>query len=77
MVSAGPTGGYGNMIKIKYDNGIEAVYAHLSKDDVSVGQEVERGEPIGIMEATRMSTGIHLHFEVYENGELQNVLGYL
>ena len=76
VVLAGSLGGYGNIIKIKHDSGVETIYAHLSKINVNVGQEVQRGETIGIMGSTGMSTGIHLHFEVYENGELQNPLGY-
>lgn len=76
VVSAGTASGYGNLIKIRHDNGIETLYAHLTTINVSVGQSVKRGETIGIMGTTGMSTGIHLHFEVYENGELRNPLGY-
>ena len=69
--------GYGNMIKIKHENGLETLYAHLSKINVKVGQEVRRGQTIGIMGTTGDSTGVHLHFEVYENGSLQNPLRYI
>lgn len=69
--------GYGNMIKIKHENGLETLYAHLAKVNVKVGQEVRRGQTIGIMGTTGSSTGIHLHFEVYEDGSLQNPLRYI
>lgn len=77
VVSAGWDGGYGNKIVIDHNNGIQTVYAHLSSINVSIGQTVEKGSQIGIMGSTGNSTGIHLHFEVYKNGVLQNPLMYL
>lgn len=70
-------GGYGNKIIINHNNGMKTVYAHLSSISVSVGQTVEKGKVIGIMGSTGNSTGIHLHFELYKNGALQNPLDYL
>lgn len=70
--SAGWDGGYGNKIVINHQNGMKTVYAHLSKIDVKVGQTVSKGQKIGVMGSTGNSTGVHLHFEVYENGVLQN-----
>ncbi|SDM97989.1 peptidoglycan DD-metalloendopeptidase family protein [Bacillus sp. OK048] len=77
VVSAGWDGGYGNKIIIDHQNGIRTVYAHLSSIDVSVGQSVSQGSAIGVMGSTGNSTGVHLHFEVYKDGALQNPLGYL
>lgn len=77
VVSAGVLGGYGNMVKIRHDNGLETLYGHLSSIGVTIGQEVRRGQTIGIMGTTGMSTGIHLHFEVTQDGNLQNPLRYL
>jgi Peptidase family M23./LysM domain./G5 domain. len=74
---AGWDGGYGNKIVIDHNNGFKTVYAHLSKINVSVGQTVAKGQQIGVMGSTGNSTGIHLHFEVYKNGALQNPLNYL
>ncbi|WAA09553.1 peptidoglycan DD-metalloendopeptidase family protein [Fervidibacillus albus] len=74
---AGWDGGYGNKIVINHNNGMTTVYAHLSSINVSVGQTVEKGRQIGVMGSTGHSTGTHLHFEVYKNGELQNPLDYL
>lgn len=77
VVSAGYDGGYGNKIVIDHQNGIRTVYAHLASIDVSVGQTVSQGSAIGVMGSTGNSTGVHLHFEVYKNGALQNPLNYV
>ncbi len=60
----GYNGGYGNMIIIAHDKGIQTVYAHLKTVSVVTGQSVEKGEQIGGMGNTGRSTGPHLHFEV-------------
>ncbi|MUK88161.1 peptidoglycan DD-metalloendopeptidase family protein [Ornithinibacillus sp. L9] len=70
-------GGLGNKIVINHNNGLKTVYGHLSSIDVSVGQTVEKGMKIGVMGSTGNSTGVHLHFEVYKNGSLQNPMDYL
>lgn len=77
VLEARRAGGYGNMIKIKHEDGVETLYGHLSEFKVKPGQEVRRGQTIGIMGTTGMSTGVHLHFEVYEDGKLQNPLRYV
>jgi len=75
---AGNTGnGYGNMVVINHGNGLKTLYAHLASLDVKAGQKVERGQKLGIMGTTGNSTGIHLHFEVYENGTVKNPIAYL
>jgi murein DD-endopeptidase MepM/ murein hydrolase activator NlpD len=78
VVSAGNGGdGYGNKIVIDHENGLRTVYAHLDSIGVSVGQTVSQGSAIGVMGSTGNSTGVHLHFEVYKNGALQNPLNYV
>ena len=77
VISAGYDGGYGNKIVIDHHNGMRTVYAHLHSISVSAGQTVTQGQKIGIMGSTGNSTGVHLHFEVYQNGKLQNPLNYL
>ncbi|TMW72028.1 M23 family metallopeptidase [Alteribacter natronophilus] len=75
--SAGYENGYGNTVRIKDGSGMETVYAHLESIDVNTGQSVSRGEEIGIMGETGTATGVHLHFEVYENGDLKDPMDYL
>ena len=56
--------GYGNVIQIKHRNAKEStLYAHLSRIDVKVGDNVMQGETIGAVGSTGVSTGPHLHFE--------------
>ncbi len=62
--SSGWNGGYGQYVVIKHKNGVQTLYAHLSRVDVSLGTTVAQGEVIGAMGNTGRSTGPHLHFEV-------------
>ena len=57
-------GGFGNLVIIRHYNGLETLYAHLSKFLVYPDQEVRAGEPIGLGGNTGRSFGAHLHFEV-------------
>lgn len=63
-IGGGWNGGYGNYIVIKHDNGTQTLYAHLSSNNVAVGQRVNQGEVIGAVGNTGKSTGAHLHFEI-------------
>jgi len=58
------TGGYGNLVVIRHDNGLETYYAHLSRRLVNPGQLVKAGDIIGLGGNTGRSYGAHLHFEV-------------
>ena len=61
-------GGYGNLVVIRHENGLETFYGHLSKINVEQGQWVNAGEIIGLGGSTGRSTGPHLHFETRYDG---------
>jgi murein DD-endopeptidase MepM/ murein hydrolase activator NlpD len=70
VISAGwNSGGYGNLIKVKHDDGSITLYAHNSKIFVRGGQEIKQGQHIANMGSTGFSTGPHLHFEVHPIGQ--------
>ena len=69
VVFAGPHGGYGNFIVVDHGDGVLTRYAHCQRIDVQVGQEIQANSVIGAVGTTGHSTGPHLHFEVYQNGE--------
>lgn len=77
VVFAGRQSGYGNLIKIQHELGVETRYAHLSKIRVKVGQRVSQGERIGDMGNTGRSTGPHLHYEVRVNGRAVNPMSFI
>lgn len=61
-------GGYGNVVIIRHYNGLETLYAHLSKFRVRPGQTVLSGQVIGLGGSTGKSTGAHLHYEIRFKG---------
>lgn len=65
-------GGYGNLVIVKHDNGLETYYAHLSKLLVSTGMIVKSGDIIGLGGNTGKSFGSHLHFEIRYSGTILN-----
>lgn len=77
VIETGYKDDYGNYIIINHLNGYQTLYGHLSKIITSEGSIVEKGEKIGIMGSTGDSTGVHLHFEINKNGDLENPLKYL
>lgn len=62
------TKGYGNLIVIRHENGLETFYGHLSRRDVYAGDWVSSGDIIGLGGSTGRSTGPHLHFETRYHG---------
>ncbi|TJW40381.1 MAG: M23 family metallopeptidase, partial [Mesorhizobium sp.] len=77
IVFQGDGGGYGNLVKISHGNGRETRYAHMQKFAVkdAVGTKVKAGDIIGYIGTTGLSTGPHLHFELYQNGGAIDPLG--
>ncbi len=77
IVYAGWDNGYGRLVKIKHEFGIETRYAHLSQIRVDVGQRVSRGDRIGDMGNSGRSTGTHLHYEVRLSGKAVNPMTFI
>ncbi len=77
VTSAGWSSGYGRLIKIQHEFGIETRYAHLNAIRVEVGQRVSRGDRIGDMGNSGRSTGSHLHYEIRVGGEAVNPMIYI
>lgn len=77
VIHAGWQSGYGNLVKIQHELGIETRYGHMSKIRVKVGDRVSRGDRIGDMGSTGRSTGVHLHYEVRIDGKAVNPVSYL
>ncbi len=69
--------GYGCHVVIDHGNGYRTLYAHMAKLYVTVGQRVEKGQPIGKMGSTGRSTGTHVHFEIRQGRRLLNPLKFL
>lgn len=69
VVSAGPAGGYGNMVEIDHGHGLTTRYAHLESVLVEAGRKVTKGDVVGQVGATGRATGPHLHYETRIDGE--------
>ena len=69
--------GYGLVIKIRHDGGIVTMYAHLAKALVKPGEVVGAGQLIAKAGCTGSCSGVHLHFNVWEKGNLVDPLKYL
>lgn len=68
--------GYGIMVRIDHGYGYKTLYAHMSKINVRQGQQVQRGEIIGYVGNTGISTAPHLHYEVIRNGKKVDPVSY-
>jgi murein DD-endopeptidase MepM/ murein hydrolase activator NlpD len=68
--------GLGNHIIIDHGYGYRTMYAHMSGFNVKLGQEVKRGDVIGYVGSTGLSTAPHLHYEVHLNGKKVNPINY-
>ena len=67
----------GNWVLIDHENGLTTKYMHFSHTFVEEGQEVTKGQQIGLTGTTGRSTGIHLHFQIEENGVAVDPTTYL
>ncbi|MCS6897418.1 MAG: M23 family metallopeptidase [Nitrospira sp.] len=67
----------GNIVKVDHGFGIETLYGHLAKSLVKEGQRVNRGDVVGLVGSTGLSTGPHLHYMVKVNGQALDPLKYI
>ena len=69
VIFAGKRGGYGNLIEIRHENNLKTLYAHMNSfaSGMKSGKKVKRGQLIGRVGSTGLSTGPHLHFGLYRN----------
>jgi murein DD-endopeptidase MepM/ murein hydrolase activator NlpD len=70
-------GGYGLLVALDHGGGLQTRYGHMSRLAVTPGQQVRKGEVIGYVGSTGMSTGPHLHYEIRVNGRAVNPAGHL
>ncbi|ADY57512.1 Peptidase M23 [Syntrophobotulus glycolicus DSM 8271] len=76
VIFAGWYGAYGNAVIINHGNGLSSLYGHMSSIAIANGAAVSPGQTIGYVGSTGWSTGPHLHFEIRQNGNPVNPLGY-
>jgi biotin carboxyl carrier protein len=77
VVKVGWENGYGNMVVLDHGYGLETRYAHMSRWAVHVGQNVKRGDVLGYVGSTGLSTGPHLHYEVLRDGRAVDPLRFI
>lgn len=77
VILAGDKGGYGRTVMIDHGNGMVTLYGHMQAFSVGQGARVSRGEKIGEIGSTGLSTGPHVHFEVRISGNPVNPMSYL
>ena len=77
VITSSYSSSYGNYVVISHGNGTTTLYAHLSSRKVKENASVSKGDVIGLIGSTGVSTGPHLHFEVSVNGSRVNPLYYL
>lgn len=70
--AAGWAGGYGKQVRLSHAGNMATSYSHMSRIAVSPGMVVRTGQVIGYVGSTGLSTGPHLHLEVYRNGQVVN-----
>jgi len=75
VIGAGWSGGYGRQVRIAHGGGIVTSYSHMSRTVAEPGSFVHQGQLIGYVGSSGLSTGPHLHYEVYRNGTPVNPLG--
>ncbi len=72
VTTAGRNGGHGNFVELDHDGPYATSYSHLSSILVKRGQKVHQGDTVGRVGSTGMSTGPHLHYQFFVNGQYKN-----
>jgi murein DD-endopeptidase MepM/ murein hydrolase activator NlpD len=75
VTGAGWAGGYGQQVRLAHAGGMGTSYSHMSRIVAAPGSFVRQGQLIGYVGSSGLSTGPHLHYEVYRNGVAVNPLG--
>jgi murein DD-endopeptidase MepM/ murein hydrolase activator NlpD len=68
VIGAGWAGGYGQQVRIAHPGGLLTTYSHMSRIAMPAGAPVRQGQVIGYVGSTGLSTGPHLHYELYKDG---------
>jgi murein DD-endopeptidase MepM/ murein hydrolase activator NlpD len=76
VITSDYSSSYGNYVTISHGNGYTTLYAHMSKRLVSKGDTITKGQIIGLVGSTGLSTGPHLHFEIWKDGSRVDPLNY-
>jgi murein DD-endopeptidase MepM/ murein hydrolase activator NlpD len=66
--------GFGNRVEVNHGYGFKTIYGHLSAINVEPGDEIQRGDMLGLSGSTGISSGPHLHYEIHYDGKVQNPL---
>ncbi len=77
VLRAGPNGAYGNYVEISHGNGYKTVFAHMKKIIAKKGDQIHRGQVIGLVGSSGRSTGPHLHYEIRLNNKTINPYKFL
>lgn len=77
VIFSGWQSGYGKVVIVRHDDGLESVYGHNSQNLVHAGQRVTEKTPLSLVGSTGRSTGPHLHFEVRRDGQAVDPIPYL
>jgi murein DD-endopeptidase MepM/ murein hydrolase activator NlpD len=77
VVSAHWAGGYGLLVEVRHPGDLTTRYGHLSALLCAPGDALDPGSPVGLIGQTGLATGPHLHFEVWEGGQVRDPLAFI
>lgn len=77
VIEVGWRNGFGLAVEMDHGYGVHTIYAHMSRTAVAVGEAVKRGDRLGFVGSTGLSTGPHLHYEVRVNGQPADPLRFI